>query len=275
MVALPYPTPEGWLPDAQYFPNPVIWATGGVAVAVGVASALLIAVGSLAWGVVLAVAFGMLGVLAAGFGLFATHRRPPQLINANTLSGAMVRPVDDWVHYFRERPAGAWVRTWLGFSGLGTALLLGLAMPGVLAAPGGAWWLLFFVPVLVGCVVLVVYGVTQLAIDIRNSSFGQAPVGLAIGRHGVSRYLLAGATWVPWEAIAEVQAYEHSRVVLVRRDGAPDLEVSAGVFEQDAVLLYCAVRFYVEHPELRDELGTTLAQQRFVAWDRSLGARTV
>ncbi|WP_156891256.1 hypothetical protein [Agromyces subbeticus] len=49
--ALPYSAPEGWLPDSQYFPTSVIWVVGGVAIAVGIGSALLTLAGSLVWGI--------------------------------------------------------------------------------------------------------------------------------------------------------------------------------------------------------------------------------
>lgn len=270
---LPYPAPEGWLPDARYFSTSAIWTIGGLTVVVGVGSALLTAAGSPGWGVALAVLFGMLALAATAFGLFAVHRGPPQLINAVTLGRATKRPVDDWVHFCRERPVRVWGVLWLMLTGLGPAVLLGLAMPGVLSAPGGVWWLFLFVPLLAICLVPIGAALLQLVLDAKNSSFGRIPVGLTLSRHGVARYLVAGGVrWVPWETISGIETEEHSRV-RITRFGAEPLEFTAGVFEQDAVLLYCAVRFYAEHPELRSELSTTVAQRRFEGWDRALSAR--
>ncbi|MEF3402422.1 hypothetical protein [Agromyces sp. CCNWLW203] len=272
--ALPYPSPEGWLPDAQYFPTSAMWATGGLAVAVGIGSVQFTVVGSLVWSVVFAVVFGLLALTAMVFGLFAVRRSPPQLINAVTLGRATVKPVDDWVHFCRERPVRIWSVLWLILMGLGTGVLLGLAMPGVLGAPGGLWWLFLFVPLLVLCLVPIGAGVLQLVLDGKNSSFGRIPVGLTLSRHGVARYLVAGGVrWVPWETIAGVEAQIHSRISIRRIGKAEPLEFTAGVFEQDAVLLYCAVRFYAEHPELRKELSTIVAQRRFESWDRALSRR--
>lgn len=272
--ALPYPSPEGWLPDAQYFSTPVIWAVGGVAVAAGIGSALLTAAGSLVWGVVLALLFGLLALAATASSLFAVRRSPPLLINAVTLGRATARPVDDWVHFCRERPVRIWSVLWLILMGLGTGVLLGLAMQGVLGAPGGLWWLFLFVPLLALCLVPIGAGVLQLVLDGKNTSFGRIPVGLTLSRHGVARYLVAGGVkWVPWETISGVETQLHSRVSISRIGKAEPLEFTAGVFEQDAVLLYCAVRFYVEHPELRKELSTIVAQRRFESWDRALSLR--
>jgi hypothetical protein len=269
--ALPYPAPEGWLADAQYFSTPAIRTIAAFAVAAGLASALLSAVGQPGWGVVLAVLFGVLALAATAFGLFAVHRRPPQLVNAVTLGRATRRPVDDWVHFCRERPVRAWGVLWLILTGLGPAVLLVLAMPGVLAAPGGPWWLLLFVPLLGLCLVPIGAGILQLVLDAKNSSFGRIPVGLTLSRHGVARYLVAGGVrWVPWETISGIETSEHSRVRIRRFGAAEPLEFTAGVFEQDAVLLYCAVRFYLEHPDLRSELSTIVAQRRFERWDRAL-----
>ncbi|WP_307042403.1 hypothetical protein [Agromyces ramosus] len=246
---------------------------GGLAVAAGIGSALLTTVGSPVWGVVLAVLFGLLALAATAFGLFAVRRSPPQLINAVTLGRATVRPVDDWVHFCRERPVRVWSVLWLTLTGLGSGVLLGLAMPGVLGASGGLWWLFLFVPLLALCFVPVGAGMLQLVLDRKNTSFGRIPVGLTLSRHGVARYLVAGVRWVPWETISGVEAQIHSRVSIRRIGGAEPLEFTAGVFEQDAVLVYCAVRFYIEHPELRKELSTIVAQRRFESWDRALSLR--
>ncbi|MBM7831778.1 hypothetical protein JOE59_002483 [Agromyces cerinus] len=251
-----------------------MWAVGGVAVAAGIGSALLTAVGSLAWGVVLAVLFGLLALTTTAFGLFAVRRSPPVLINAVTLGRATVRPVDDWVHFCRERPVRIWSVLWLILTGLGSGVLLGLAMPGVLSAPGGLWWLFLFVPLLALCLVALGAGVLQLVLDGKNTSFGRIPVGLTLSRHGVARYLVAGGVrWVPWDTISGVETQLHSRVSISRIGRSEPLEFTAGVFEQDAVLLYCAVRFYVDHPELREELSTIVAQRRFESWDRALSLR--
>lgn len=37
----------------------------------------------------------------------------------------------------------------------------------------------------------------------------------------------------------------------------------------DPWLLYCALRFYLEHPDARSELGRSDAGRRFEAWSRS------
>ncbi|MFK4789330.1 hypothetical protein [Microbacterium sp. ZW T5_56] len=119
------------------FPRPVAWATGGMAVAVGVASAWCIASGSLIWGTVFAVLFGVLVVLAFAFDLGDAAGRPPQLVNAVLLGRAVVAPADDWLHFYREQAMRVWVRVWMVLSGIGTGALLVVAMIAVLATPGG------------------------------------------------------------------------------------------------------------------------------------------
>jgi len=258
------------LSDEQYIPGPVMWATGAIAISVGIVSVWFTVTSAVVWGVVCAVLFGALSVLALAFGLFAERHTPPQLINAVTLGRAAVRPVDDWVHFHRERPVRLWGRTWLMLSGLGTGVLLVLALPGILAGPGGPWWLILFIPLLLVCAVVGLFAVLQAALDAKNSSFGRIPVGVAVGRHGISRYYVAGGLHhVPWQSISAVEAMPHSRI-RVEYGQAEPLEFTAGVFDQHQTLIYCVLRFYVEHPELRDELGTTIAQKRFEAWDSAL-----
>lgn len=269
-VGLPYPAPETWLSDEQYFPAPVMWATGGIATLVGLLSVCFTATGAVVWGVVCALLFGVLSVLSLAFGLFAVRHAPPQLINAVTLARATVRPVDDWVHFIRERPVRLWVRTWLMLCGCGTGVLLVLALPGILAGPGGPWWLIVFIPLLIVCFVVGVFALLQAVLDAKNSSFGRIPVGVAVGRHGVSRYYVAGGVQhVPWESMTAIEAMPRSTIRIDYGRSEP-FEFVAGVFDQHSTLIYCALRFYFEHPELRDEVGTTIAQRRFEAWDRVL-----
>ena len=270
---LPYPAPETWLSDEQYFPTPVIWATGGIAISVGVMSVWFTATSAVVWGVVCALLFGVLSVFALAFGLFAVRHTPPQLINAVTLARATVRPVDDWVHFNRERPVRLWARIWLMLCGIGTGTLLVFALPGVLAGPGGAWWLILFIPLLIVCSVVGLFALLQAALDAKNSSFGRIPVGVAVGRHGISRYYVAGGLqYVPWESVTAVEAMPRSRIRIEYGQAEP-LEFTAGVFDQHPTVIYCALRFYFEHSELRDEVGTTIAQQRFEAWDSALQKR--
>ncbi|WP_157001834.1 hypothetical protein [Agromyces laixinhei] len=75
---------------------------------------------------------------------------------------------------------------------------------------------------------------------------------------------------LPFPADTELELVDPQRRPV---SGFVMLPFTAGVFEQDAVLLYCAVRFYIEHPELREELSTIVAQRRFERWDRALSLR--
>ena len=267
---LPYPAPETWLSDGRYFPASVMWVTGAIAVSVGLLSVWFTATSAVLWGVVCAFLFGVLSVLSLAFGLFAVRHAPPQLINAVTLARATVRPVDDWVHFNRERPVRLWGRTWFMLCGWGTGVLLALALPEILAGPGGVWWLILFIPLLIVCFVVGLFALLQAALDAKNSSFGRVPVGVALGRHGISRYYVAGGLQhVPWESITAVEAIPRSRIRIEYGQAEP-LEFTAGVFDQHSTVIYCALRFYFEHSELREEVGSTIAQRRFEAWDRAL-----
>lgn len=265
-VVPPYAAPESWLSDADAPPVALTRVTGGIAAAVGLASVWSTLNGPLVWAVIFAILFAVLAVATLGFGLGLVKRRPPQLINANTLGRATVRPIDDWVHFYGEYTESVWTRIWMTLSGLGTAVLLAIAMPGVLAAPGGLWWLILFVPLLVVCAWWGVYALMQKLLDRKNSSFGRIPVGLAIGRNGIARYLIAGGiTFVRWEHITAIEPLPHSKIRVI--DGRPEpLEFTAGVLLEHAPLIYNAIRFYWDHPELRSEVGTTIAQQRFESW---------
>lgn len=264
----PYAVPPELLPVGEKFPRPVAWATGGIAAAVGVASVWCTASGSLIWGTACAVLFGVFAVLAFAFDLGDAIGRPPQLLNAVVLGRAVVAPADDWVHFYQEQAMHVWVRAWMILSGIGTGVLLVVSMIAVLATPTGVWWLFLFIPLLVGCAVVGVYALLQNLLDAKNSSFGRIPVGLTLGRSGITRHLVAGADFVRWEHITAVEVAPHARIRICRGAAEP-LEFTAGMFEERAGLIYNAIRLYYEQPQLRTELSTTEAQQRFESWRRA------
>ena len=261
----PYAVPPDLRTAGEKFPRPVAWSTGAVAIAVGVASVWSTASGALIWGTVCAVLFGVLAVLAFAFDLGDAAGRPPQLLNAVVLGRATVAPADDWVHFYREQTMHAWVRVWMILSGIGTGALLVFAMVAALATPGGVWWLFLFVPLLVVCAVAGAYALLQNLLDAKNTSFGRIPVGLTLGRSGITRHLVAGAHFVRWEHVTAVEVAPYARIRICRGANEP-LEFTAGMFDERAGLIYNAIRLYAEHPHLRAELSTTDAQRRFEAW---------
>ncbi len=264
----PYAVPPELLTPGEKFPRPVAWGTGAVAAALGAVSVWCTVSGSLIWATVSAVLFGVVAVLAFAFDLGDAAARPPQLLNAVVLGRATVAPADDWVHFYREQTMHVWVRVWMVLSGIGTAALLVFAMIAVLATPGGVWWLFLFVPLLIVCAVAGTYALLQNLLDAKNTSFGRIPVGLTLGRSGITRHLVAGAHFVRWEDVTAVDVAPHARIRICRGAGE-SLEFTAGMMQERAGLIYNAIRLYAEHPHLRAELSTTEAQRRFEAWHSS------
>ncbi|MFK4789329.1 hypothetical protein [Microbacterium sp. ZW T5_56] len=118
------------------------------------------------------------------------------------------------------------------------------------------------------CAIMGGYALLQNRLDAKNSSFGRLPVGLTLGRSGITRHPVAGATFVRWEHITAVEVAPHARVRICRGDAEP-LEFTAGMFDEHAGLIYNAIRLYAEQPPLRAELSTAEAQRRFESWHRS------
>jgi hypothetical protein len=129
-------------------------------------------------------------------------------------------------------------------------------------------------------------GVLAIAKYVRFASFGQRPIGISLGRHGLTRYFMDGIDEWPWESISGVEVAgkamdadgDFSADLLIRTQNRPDGvtydKYEIATYESHAWLIYTAVRFWAEHPEQRTELGTTFAQMRIKAWRDAMFARS-
>jgi len=271
---IPYPLPRNWQ-DRAMKPLPV---TAVVIMALVAAGLLTIGVmlalhGAVLWTIVLTVFYG---ALMAGFAVARDGgRRPirgPVLMNAVALTRAESAPADSWVHFFREGLA-SWTLGWgLLLGGAGSAVML--VLTGMRAVSIGAdGWLLLVVPLGLGAGILVLCGVIALVIAFRSASFARIPIGLSIGRSGVSRYYVDAIESVRWEDIRAIAAVaredsdtEGSRSVLIEREGREPWRIGVDEYPTPPWVVYAALRFWHEHPDARSELSTTFAQRRIEEW---------
>lgn len=287
-MSLPYPLPAGWKVQETQLRRRwpvVLWAAVAAALAVGMVGANLD-------GAVFAAALyaGFFAAVLAGLGVSyqraGTERGLPLLLNAVVLGRARTRPEDSWIHFFRETGASRWLTACFALGGLlGSASLLWSA---VLALQGGAarlWTLVVVVPLLLFTLVLALAGVIAIVQVVRHATFGHRHLGISIGRHGVVRYYLDEVDVWPWEAIERVEARGTTTdaqtedftatLALIAPQRPADVavdEYDLGAYESHAWLIYTAVRFWAEHPELRTELGTTFAQRRIAQWRDAMAA---
>nr|WP_157127061.1 hypothetical protein [Cnuibacter physcomitrellae] len=294
MTMPPYALPDQWRTTAV---KPVrvwlavLWAIVALVFAVLAAAAVL--KGDVWGGLIFTLLFAAVGLgVGVGYEHAGDERGMPVLLNAITLTRARVRPPDSWVHFFREAPPGRWLT--ICFAATGTFCSVALGWLSVVAVvSGGGWILLLLVPLLLGALVVALAGWIAVVQRWRHASFGRRPIGLSVGRHGVIRWFLDDLVDVwPWESIAAVRAQASAvdktngdfmpGIVLVPVPGAPDptdpddtlveREYDLTGYQSHAWLIYSAVRFWHEHPELRHELSTTHAQRRIAQWRDAIAA---
>lgn len=271
---LPYPLPRNWQ-DRGMGPMPVTAIAIMTVVAAGLlAFGALRALGGDVLGTVLASVF--YGALMAGVSVSREggrrRIRGPALMNAVTLTRADSAPPDSWVHFFREG-LGSWTLGWgLLLGGAGSAVLLVMAGARAVAVDAGGW-LLLVVPLGLCAAVLVLCGVIALIIAFRSASFARIPIGLSIGRNGISRYYLDAIESVRWEDIRAITAVgredsdtEGSRSILIEREGEDLWRIGVDEYPTPPWVIYCALRFWLEHPAHRGELSSTFAQRRLEQW---------
>lgn len=282
----PYPLPEDWRVGIPARIRP--WTVVAYSVVVIVsATASVVAVladdiGSATWR-----AFVFLAA-TAGFGVHferaGGERDLPELVNAVALTRAKERPRDSWVHFFRERGAGAWLSGCFTAAGAVGAVIFGWAIVRSVITDA-AFALIWLIPLLLLALVLLLAGALAIVSTWRAASFGRLPIGVGIGPSGVTRYYLDDTDDIEWSRIARVVPTV-SAVDEKTGDFTPSVEVRAADdeilldlnisgFRAHAWLIYASIRFWAEHPEMRNELGTTFAQQRMDSWRRGMLGESV
>lgn len=286
MLPPPYPLPEDWrvgTPARIRAWTVVAYSVVVLASGVSVVFAVLADdVGSATWR-----AFVFLAA-TAGFGVHferaGGERDLPELLNAVALTRAKERPRDSWVHFFRERGAGAWLSGCFTAAGAIGACAFGWAVVRSVMVDA-AFALIWLIPLLLLALVLVLAGVLAIVSTWRAASFGRLPIGVGIGPSGVTRYYLDDTDDIDWSRIARV-APTVSAVDEKTKDFTPSVELrtaddellldlNISGFRAHAWLIYASIRFWAEHPEARHELGTTFAQRRMDSWRRGMLGESV
>jgi hypothetical protein len=139
----------------------------------------------------------------------------------------------------------------------------------VLAGPAGGWTALLLVEVVLGRaraggLSLSAKGVHQRARAYESFLTWSDLSGLSASDHAdryrifVDRHvLLVGYGNVPWQRRQIATMFGFDRLPM-----RPEIDVHCELFDIDSVLLYHLLRFYLEHPEARDELGTPASLTR-------------
>lgn len=233
-------------------------------------------------------AFGLVVVFIA-FALWWNGRGSnvaPTLVNAVTLTEADVLPPDSWVHLFRERR-----RSW--------TLVVVFAMFGIICTGVGVIvWVVKPVddqnPLLLRIVgtgiglfgLLFIYGAVRTAIGRKRlGSFGERPLGFAVGPSALSLVTVSGVRYIPWESITRVKPQQSgSRTSLSKNNESLMLLVISRSVDENSLDEYLAPLNFAAHPwttfatiylaatnsGFRESLGTANAQEMFDNWTAAL-----
>jgi hypothetical protein len=276
----PYALPQDWAltrPAREPWWRIALWI---VAWAFGIASAVVRLVqGQPGPAMLLLVVFGLVGFLAVGeLWRPGWVRGRPELINSVVLTRAVTRPADSWVHFFRDSRVGMPVVIGLLLLG-GPQAILGVWGASIAIGTGDAWWIVAVAAIVIASgVILLVAALHLAAARSRLSGFGRRLVGLSLGRSGLGVFDVGLASEIPWDEIRAVRAatWAGDRTagdavsVLVIETSAETHRVFVSDCAAHPWLVYCAVRFWLENPDERRELGTTFAQMRMLEWRRAI-----
>ena len=228
--------------------------------------------------------FGALGVASLGAAIrVAKPRGSVQFINAVVLTEAEAPPTDSWVHLIRFRRATAGPIIVLSAFGLGLAGITAIGVQHVLTTSVDASGYFRLVPAaILGALAALFLTIVlrSLFMGSRTTSVGQRPVGVAVGESGLMLNMLGLDAELPWASIESIEA---GTITVGRgRRGEqeiPTIDIRArgklhcltlASLSTPPMLAYATLKFYLDNPSLRDELGTTRAQSRFDAWHRAL-----
>jgi hypothetical protein len=193
------------------------------------------------------------------------------LVNAIAFSRSSTRPPDQWTHFAKLRPV-PW-RLLTGYIVITLVCVWGFL--GCINLAGNDIWPVIF-PLVVLAIGALFFGWVAVA---SVASYGKRTGwphlhGLGIGRSGIALRFTGGDADVPWESVRSIGAVftnadnpkkAHIPVLrVVYADTSVDLNTQ--ILGAAPTVMYCALRYYLENPVQRGELGTTVAQKRMDRW---------
>ena len=267
------------------------WPRANRAMLLGVVACVVaLALGAVTWNIPVMVASAMIGgICALLWGDSKVPGRTSTLVNAVTLTEATELPPDSWVHFFRERRRSVGVVVTLVAVG---AALVGAGIAGWLvdrfdSAETGV--LVRIVSTVIGAIgVLFVLGGTRAAVGRKRlGSFGERPLGVALGETALLFATVTGDMIVPWRDVVAVRAEQSSgsarsskRGVMwlrlnVRRADGSDAPVMLAPASSDVHpwVTYAAIVLAVTDENFRASLGTARAQEQLDSWSAYAAAR--
>jgi hypothetical protein len=201
----------------------------------------------------------------------SASRKPLVLVNAIAFSTSSTPPPDQWMYFAKLRPV-PW-RLLTGYIVITLVCLWGLF--GAVNLAGNNIWQATF-PIVVCGVGAVFFGwaaVTSVASYGKRTGWPHLH-GLGIGESGIALRFTGGNADVAWDDVTSIGAVftnadnpKKANIPVLRvAYGDAHVDLNTQILGAAPTVIYCALRYYWQNAEQRDELGTTAAQGRMGRW---------
>lgn len=198
----------------------------------------------------------------------SASRNPLLLVNAYAFSTATKPLPDQWMHFAKLRPV-PWhlVALFAVIAAFGTWVGIASFLQRDTTGPGWIGAVILF-----GLLALFFWWAAVASVVSYRTRTGWPHLhGLGIGESGIAYRLTGGDSDVPWDAITAIEATTVSQrrvsVPVVRVSyGGSHVDLSTSILGSSPLVLYWALVYYWQNVASREELGTTIAQQRLDGW---------
>jgi hypothetical protein len=202
----------------------------------------------------------------------SASRKPLALVNAVAFSKSATPSPDQWLHFAKVRPV-PW-RLLAGFIVITLVCVWGLVGTFDLFADADSLQIL--VPIILLGAGALFFGwaaIRSVASYAKRTGWPHLH-GLGIGRSGIALRFTGGDADVPWDAVTSIGAVftnadnpRQSKIPVLRVGYAGTVvDLNTEILGAAPTVIYCALRYYHANPEMRTELGTTVAQKRMDRW---------
>ncbi len=209
--------------------------------------------------------------------------RPSMLVNAVTLTTAEELPPDSWVYFLRERRRSVGLIMVFGVLGLSFGAIGVIGLVATPADKNDSTLVLRIVSVGITLfAMLFIYAAVRTAIGRKRlGSFGERPLGIALGQNALLLVTVAGVEAVAWNQIVSVRAEQLEQAGTHTRDRRP-MKLNLRARRADGTIYpitivpessdvhpwvtFTAISLAVTNAEFRESLGSAAAQTQLDAW---------
>ncbi|MFS0866520.1 hypothetical protein AB3M83_04180 [Microbacterium sp. 179-B 1A2 NHS] len=216
--------------------------------------------------------------LPAGWRAGERHRGASAHADPVIVAAAGADTAGSRAHLFRERTPRVWLAASSTVAGAAAATLFGA--PSLLVRDSAGWLLLFFLPAALAGLLLLVTGVRAFVSIWRRRSSARSRLGVILDPRGITWHHRGGTERVAWTDVRAVRPAVHATTAH-RSEGQPWVHLDLAARPDPVTLnldtlagppwlVYTAVRYWVDHPDDRAELGTASADRRMAAWRQAM-----